>query len=498
MPTRKRKRANASSPRRTPRETEVRIERIVPGGAGIGHAEGLTIFAPLTAPNDLVRAKIERVRGRIAFASLIEIKEPSPQRVEPPCPYFGRCGGCDFQQLNYQSQLAAKIEIVRDCFRRIGKIKIPDSIEITPSPDVWRYRSRARWQRDAAHKLLGYYELGSHRVVDIASCPVLAAPLERALEISRERMKANQLDENIAELQAAAGDGAVSIAVRRATSEASDVLEQTGAAEDENANVDFIAQDADADFMLHEGNAKTNAAPHESDETSCVIEGERYRFNADCFFQTNLALLPALISEALSGAHGRHALDLYCGVGLFTLPLARRFERVTGVEGSSVSVKFARRNLADARLTNARVVNSRVGEWLKGISDFGFQTADSESESQSSKIERRETQIEERKSINAFQEQSNEFQQSKIKNQKSKIDFVLLDPPRAGAEASTIQSLLRLRPPRIAYVSCDPATLARDAHLLCEGGYALSSVRLFDMFPQTHHVETIAHFQFDD
>src|SRR3954467_2004571 len=150
---------------------EVTIERILPGGFGLAHADGKTLFITLAAPGDRVRAKIERVQGRVAFASIQEIISPSPARVEPPCPYFGRCGGCDFQQLSYDAQLNAKVEIIRDCLRRIARIDFQDEIPITPSPDIWRYRSRAQWQRDAREMRLGYFERASHRVCDVAECP---------------------------------------------------------------------------------------------------------------------------------------------------------------------------------------------------------------------------------------------------------------------------------------------------------------------------------------
>ncbi|HEX8887830.1 MAG TPA: TRAM domain-containing protein, partial [Pyrinomonadaceae bacterium] len=141
---------------------EVTIERILPGGFGLAHADGKTLLVSLAAPGDRVLAKIERTQGRVLFASIEEIVSPSPVRVEPPCPYFGRCGGCDFQQLSYEAQLAAKAEIIRDCLRRIARLDYSDEIPITPSPDIWRYRSRAQWQRDPREMRLGYFERASH------------------------------------------------------------------------------------------------------------------------------------------------------------------------------------------------------------------------------------------------------------------------------------------------------------------------------------------------
>src|SRR6185437_2720120 len=144
-----------------PKPIEVTIERILPGGFGLAHTEGKTVFVSLAAPGDVLRVSIDRVRGNIAFASIVEIIKPSAQRVEPPCPYFGRCGGCDFQQLNYAAQLEAKVEIVRDCLRRIAHIDWPE-IPIQGAPSEWQYRARANWQVDQASGEIGYFEAGSH------------------------------------------------------------------------------------------------------------------------------------------------------------------------------------------------------------------------------------------------------------------------------------------------------------------------------------------------
>jgi 23S rRNA (uracil1939-C5)-methyltransferase len=380
---------------------EVEIERIVPGGAGLGHADDYTIFVTLAAPGDRVRARVERVRGKVAFATVAEIIKPSPARIEPPCPYFGRCGGCDFQQLTYEAQLQAKVEIIRDCLRRIARHDPPAEIPITPSPAVWHYRSRARWQHDPVRQFLGYYELASHRVCDVAECPVVLPEVQARLSRLRAALADGEFDET-EEFQAVAGDDGVSL-------------------------LPPLAADDARERFRH-------------------LAGERYRFDADCFFQINHALLEPLLAEALKDASGEAALDLYCGVGLFTLPLARRFARVNAVEGNAAATRFARLNLADAALTNAAVHTARVGEWLAAHA-----------------------------------------------RQLAPVDFLLLDPPRAGAEPEALAAILALNPRHIAYVSCDPATLARDLRALFDAGYTLDSLRAFDMFPQTHHVETVVH-----
>ena len=184
-------------------------------------------------------------------------------------------------------------------------------------------------------------------------------------------------------------------------------------------------------------------ANFEPREISRAIAGEHYHFSAKSFFQINHQLLPALIDEAIGSAKGNVAIDLYCGVGLFTLPLARRFTEVIGVEANERATRFARANLESAQLNNAQVFTGDVGNWLR----------------------------------------SHEHE--------STPDLLLLDPPRTGAENKVISGILALQPARIVYVSCDPATLARDLKKLLAGGYFLDTVTAFDMFPQTHHVETV-------
>jgi 23S rRNA (uracil1939-C5)-methyltransferase len=393
---------------------EVKIVRILPGGFGLAHADGRTIMVALAASGDRVRVRVDREKGNVSFASIEEVITPSPHRVEPPCPYFGRCGGCDFQQMNYQTQLDAKAEIVRDCLRRLARIEnIPD-FQITAAPNPWHYRSRAQWQYDAVRQRLGYFESGSRNVCDVADCAVLAPQLQSTLESLRARMTSGSLPE-ARDFRAVVGDERVS-----------------------------ISPPVDGDRVA---------------DITRTVEGESYRLNAESFFQANDGLLPQLIDAAIGDAKGQTALELYCGTGLFTLPLARRFSRVIGVESDQAAAKFARETLAGAGLTNTEVATCDVGVWLDDVKRHDLSRLTQES-------------------ADAIREQ---------------IDFVLLDPPRVGAESRVIAGVLGLQPRRISYVSCDPATLARDLKKLIAGGYHFASICAFDMFPQTHHVETVVH-----
>ena len=408
---------------------EVTIERILPGGLGLAHADDRTILVALAAPGDRVRIRVDRVKGNVSFASIEEIISPSAQRVEPPCPYFGRCGGCDFQQMNYQAQLDAKTEMIRDCLRRLAGIEnIPD-FQVTAAPDSWHYRVRAQWQYDSVRQRLGYFESGSRNVCDVAECAVLAPPLQSTLESLRALMTAGSLPD-ARDLRAAVGNEGVSLspAVRG--------IDSPGGDGSDSAFNGQVVRDI-----------------------TRTVQGESYRFNAESFFQANDGLLPDLIEAALGDARGMTALEFYSGVGLFTLPLARRFSRVIGVESDQAAAKFARDSLAGAGLSNAEVVLRDVGVWMDDVKRHDLSRLSAESAS-------------------ALQ---------------GEIDFVLLDPPRVGAESRVIAGVLGLKPQRISYVSCDPATLARDLKKLIAGGYQLASISAFDMFPQTHHVETVIH-----
>jgi 23S rRNA (uracil1939-C5)-methyltransferase len=386
---------------------EVEIERLLPGGVGLAHAEGQTVLVSLAAPGDVLRVRIDRQRGKVAFATVLEVIKPSPVRVEPPCPYFGRCGGCDYQQLGYEAQLQAKVEIIRDCFHRIANIAAVPDIAIEASPKQWQYRARANWQFDPITRQLGYFEAGSHRVCDVEVCAVLVPELQDTLENLRTHIRNDSFPVTSKTIEVVAGDDAISMAPGRAGFETKNV--------------------------------------------SRTIAAETYHFSADAFFQVNHDLIGSLVNEAVRKSGGGVALDLYCGVGLFTLPLARSFERVVGVESNPNASRFAQLNLQNAQLRNAEIVTAGVGEWLN------------------------------RPSL-----------ESEV------VDFVLLDPPRAGAENSVIKGILARKPRQISYVSCDPATLSRDLKKLLAAGYFLDSVAAFDMFPQTHHVETVVRLTRED
>lgn len=393
-------------------ETETTIERIVPGGLGLGYGGGRTLFVSHAAPGDRLRVRVNRERGRVAYASIVEILQPGPDRVPVTSQVLARCGA-DFQQLRYEAQLAAKQGMIADCLRRIGGIEMAEPVPIQASPRQWAYRSRAEWSYDANGEVLGYREAGSQRVVDLEVDPLVVPELAESYADLRQRLHAGAIPATATEIRAAAGIDGVSISP---TFDGSPVLEVESRA-----------------------------------------GSERYRYDADVFFQANPFVLEKLVEEALrfapddttgSEAERRLAIDLYCGVGLFTLPLARRFQRVIGIESHERAAEFAARNAADSRLDNVKIDVASVEQWLE----------------------------------TAFKSHG-------------RAPFLLLDPPRTGVPTRALAGIARLRPSRVTYVSCDPATLARDLKVLLATDYKLAGITAIDMFPQTHHVELVAHLQ---
>ena len=459
---------------------EVTIERILPGGLGLAHAEGKTVMVALAAVGDRLRVRIDRVKGTVAFASIEEILEPSPTRIEPPCPYFGRCGGCDFQQMGYQAQLDAKIEIIKDCLQRIAGIANLPELEIVGASNAWSYRSRVQWQYDAAQKHLGYFESRSRRVCDVAECAVLVSELQWILEDLRGKMATNELGDNVQYFRAIAGDESALVAAgySRALKNRSQTADETAGPQ----RSQLVPQEAQAPPLQSQDKETNASGDDEMNAVTRTIAGESYRVGVESFFQTNVQLLPQMIDAAIGAARGGTAIELYSGVGLFTLPLARRFKQVVAIEDDAEAGRLARQNLATAGLANATIVSQDVGHWLEDL-----ECADR------AKRRRRSGLNPQQGPRSSNKGHDNEKIQSAVEAGTLQIDLLLLDPPRTGAESRVIRGLLNLKPNKIVYISCDPATLARDLRKIIAGGYSLDSLVAFDMFPQTHHVETVVH-----
>jgi 23S rRNA (uracil1939-C5)-methyltransferase len=367
---------------------ELAIDRLAYGGDGVARHDGVVVFVPFTAPGERVRARVTEVRKRFARAALEDVLVPSPERRAPPCRYFGACGGCQLQHLTEAAQREAKVGFVRDALRRIGGADWSGPLPMLAA-DGFGYRLRARLAARGGR--LGYHRADSHEVVDVERCPLLVPALDQALAAARAaRVPLPR------ELVLAAGD---------------------------------------------DGVAAAPALPGLPDrELRRRVGAHGYRLAAGAFFQANAQLLEALVAAAVPEGGGALALDLFAGVGLFTLPLAQRFARVVAIEADPAAVELLRANAP----ANVEVVAADAAVWLARAS---------------------------------FAEPP---------------DLALLDPPRAGA-AGVLPALAAARARRIAYVACDPATCARDLAPLLAGGWRLQSVTALDLFPQTFHVETVVH-----
>jgi 23S rRNA (uracil1939-C5)-methyltransferase len=374
-------------------ELELRIASLAAGGDGVARApDGRVVFVPLTAPGDLVVARVERERRRFAFARVERVLEEGPGRTKPICPVFGRCGGCAWQHLAYEVQLAAKARIVEDALARIGGTEPPRPVAVVPSPSPWRYRSRARLL--VRRGRLGYRERRSHALCAIERCPLLAPELERALDRLVRKPPP--------------GDGEWELAAGIGGTRVSRVGSRKGAPVD------------------------------------VEVAGDRVGISPGVFSQPNALLASELARRVHAAAgEGAHALELFAGAGTFTLGLARRFRGVTAVEGSAAAVRDLERNLRRAGLPGVRVVRAPVERALAELSE-------------------------------------------------ARPDAVVLDPPRTGLPTGCAERIAALAPQRVVYLSCDPATLARDLVAFRSLGFALLDVEAFDLFPQTPHVEVLA------
>lgn len=384
-------------------EFTVRIEKLVPNGFGIGFVDGKTIFVTLAATGDLLRVRQWEKRKNVIFAEIVEILEPSPDRVAPRCKHVGVCGGCNFQHLSYEAQLAAKAAIVEDCLRRIGKIELEVPVKIIGSPNPFGYRSRVEWHLDPTRRRFGYFKRSSHDVVDVEECPVLMDELQAKLTSLRSEVEWDMLLDSTPSIEASAVPGDVSLF-------SDEVLSPTS-------------------------------------EISFKTSHDTYFYDARTFFQGNLSLIEPLIEAAVGGAEGECALDLFCGVGLFTLPLARRFKNVIAVESNQRSIQFLTKNAERAGLSNIDIDEDTVSHWMSECDG------------------------------------------------NCKVDFVLLDPPRTGGDKLALERIIEFTPRQVSYVSCEPSTLARDLKFLCEAGYKIQEITALDLFPQTHHVETVVRLQ---
>ncbi|HEV2388452.1 MAG TPA: class I SAM-dependent RNA methyltransferase [Candidatus Acidoferrales bacterium] len=421
------------------------IEKLVYGGDGLARHDGVTYFVPFVLAGESIRARPVDQRRNFVRAKLEEFLRVSPERVAPLCPYFTACGGCHYQHIPYPRQLEVKRDIVRETFARLGRLNWDGPVTLHGS-EPFGYRNRAQWKvrpqppRAAGTRgglALGYFRAGSNQLCVVDECPVLAPPLAAALETFRATLRSGALPESLREIEVFA-EPSGSLLVNLTFSALPDgprrVAERVRAAIPAARSV--LLRDTEGERMELDGPG----------HLSYHARGTDYRVGHLSFFQVNRYLIEPMIEAVTSGPAQGLALDLFAGVGLFSVPLGKRFERVVAVEADPAAARDLEANLNAAGATAPRTIGAVNAEVARFLADW------------------RETP-----------------------------DLVVLDPPRLGVPAEAIAALAKLRPGRILYVSCDPATLARDLRALAEAGFEIAELHLFDMFPQTYHIETLVH-----
>ena len=419
---------------------ELKIEKLVYGGDGLGHESAATVFVPYVLPGEVVVAAPIETKKKFVRASLERVVTASAERTAAPCPYFSVCGGCNYQHIPYDAQLSYKAEILRETLRRIGRVDWTGEIATHGSPP-YGYRNRAQWkirpreksEETATKKTydIGYFRGNSTALCPIEQCSIVSPLLERSLKSIRSALVAGELPRELREIEVFAD-----------SADAKLLLNATFAGFPARANehaTKFRTLVPEIESLLFHEPARERMELDGPGFVTCETVGEQFRVGHFSFFQVNRFLTDELVRTVVGDASGTVACDLYAGVGLFSVPLARKFQRVIAVESNFAAVRDLESNAAQsAGLTVRTAEVERVIERIK-----------------------------------------------------EKLDLIVLDPPRAGLEPGAAARLARMGAQRITYVSCEPPTLARDLAVILQGGYEVRSLDLFDLFPQTFHMETV-------
>ncbi|HOX56314.1 MAG TPA: class I SAM-dependent RNA methyltransferase [Verrucomicrobiota bacterium] len=359
------------------------VEDIAFGGEGVARAQGFVVFVGFAAPGEVVEVEVTELRKRFARAKLLRVVRRSPHRVEPICPLFGQCGGCQYQHLAYPVQLLLKHKQIANLFERVGRLDPGLIAPVIPCPKPHGYRNRimvrSQWDKPNQRLNLGFIRADSRLVVDLEECKIAEPALNDQIKYVRAHPPPR---------------GGIKVVLR--------------------------------------------------------IPPVGWEVPPDSFFQNNSFLLPTMVHvvrELLRKSGARHLLDIFCGVGFFSIELGDLVESFIGLELDRLAVRAAHRNAIAHRLTNGEFVTGAAEDVLPALLvRFAAQTT-----------------------------------------------TVLLDPPRKGCQAEMLQVLRQVRPAQVVYVSCHPATMARDLNVLCAGGvFEVAQVVPLDMFPNTQHVECVA------
>jgi len=431
-----------------PEEFMVSIEKLVYGGDGLAHEGDRTVFVPFVLPGEEVRVAAIGQKKKLVWAKPTQIAKASPARVTPRCSHFGTCGGCHYQHIEAEQQTTFKTEILRETLSRLGGVRWDKETPVhTAAP--YEYRNRAQWAaRSALPRALGYFLPESSKIVPVDQCPVLSPLLARTFHALQDLTRANSLPGQVVEIEAFADSKdeklALNIAFHEFAAPPTTLIQFFREALPQLESLLLLDQKKNR-FELSGPGYLTHSAG-----------GFQFRVSHLSFFQVNRFLIEELLQAVVVGKKGSLTLDLYAGVGFFSLPLAKSFERVVSVDANLAAIRDLRTNAESAGLAITSH-NLHTEEFLKKFDE--------------------------------------------------KPDLIVLDPPRSGLGQAASVRLAELQPPEIVYLSCDPSTLARDLAVLLQtermpagpkpdaAPYEIAKLEMFDLFPQTHHIETLVHLR---
>jgi 23S rRNA (uracil1939-C5)-methyltransferase len=455
------------------------IEKLIYGGDGLGrlpkdeHGRGKAVFAPFVLQGEKIEGRIIDEKAGFARASADAIIGASSQRRAPLCPYFTRCGGCHYQHASYEHQLEIKKEILRETLRRTAKIELPAEIEVHPSPP-WNYRNRSRLQiRTRPEFMLGYFKPSSQEVLAVEQCPISSPLINRAISSVWKLGRDGRVPEGVREIEFFAnsedaemlvelscGAAARRAAVREFAEElrvAMPVIAGVAAMREAAESAGSHSTSSSRSFLPKKG--KKNGGLGASQKLIAIgtdhlvyrTKAATYRVSAGSFFQTNRFMIDELVRIVTQERAGESALDLYAGVGLFSTALGD-VRHTVSVESSQTSSSDLSYNLP----SNGKAVQATTEQYLSRW------------------------------------ENSERFGKGAVLPHSSYLpDLAVVDPPRNGLGERVARLLVKLGAPVLTYVSCDPATLARDLAVLLAGGYCIERAHLVDLFPQTYHIESV-------
>jgi 23S rRNA (uracil1939-C5)-methyltransferase len=405
---------------------DVMLEKFTYGGEAMGRLpDGRAVFVPFGLPGEHVRVELTEDKKNFTRGKLLEVLKRSPERIDPKCKHFEKCGGCHYQNLSYEKQLQAKTEILRDQLQRIGKIENPPVKQIIASPLEWNYRNHVQFHLTAEGKV-GFINAKGNSTLPIEECHLPEIGInafwpdlqfESNKDVERVSLRAGRDEELMVVL------------------------------ESENPEAPEIEIEADVSVVhLFDEHAVVLAG---QDNLIINILGKDFRVSAASFFQVNTKMAEKMVEHLISRLPIKQSttlLDVYCGAGLFSKFFAEKCQQVIGIETSESACEDFAVNLDE--FDNVELYEGAAEDVLPGLA-----------------------------------------------GRLDSSTYAIVDPPRAGIEKHALDALISIKPQIIAYVSCDPSTLARDAARLINGGYRLAEVTPFDLFPQTYHIESISFFK---